>query len=470
MIEACRWTGLLGAVLLLVGCASVQEHEKEIVVDPVTMRTFLEDKPQELQRLYVPVLTQGQRNAVLNHMRIGLAAMDLGLRDTAERSLDTALDGIEAIYADNPEAAQAREFFTKENIKDFKGEPYERVMTYYYRGLLYLMKGDYENARASFKGGMFQDMQTETEGVDPDFALMAFLEGWASQCNGDVGLAEEAFTEARRLGATMPGETDPELENLRIAIAQSTDQEQKAALSQAMRDMKTQKRADALASGFSRYEPPASDHDLLVVAESGAAPAKVATGEYDEKLTFARSDTDGVASVRVLQGQSKVTLPPSEDIYLQATTRGDRPVDFILDNKATFKSTTGTIGDVALHAGTAAAAYAGMSGDSDAAIAALAILAIGAMAKAAEAAATPDADVRSWDNLPDKVFVTTMKAEDSATVEVQYTDDSGQAIPGFGGPVEVIDGGKCKLAWTRTRSALDIPDRAPGSGVPADTE
>ena len=63
-----------------------------------------------------------------------------------------ALDRIEAVYADNAKAEAARSKFTKENAKDFKGEPYERAMAYYYRGLAYLAEGDYRTPAPPSRG------------------------------------------------------------------------------------------------------------------------------------------------------------------------------------------------------------------------------------------------------------------------------------------------------------------------------
>ena len=50
--------------------------------------------------------------------------------------------------------------------------------------LAYLAEGDYENARASFKGGMLQDTLAADEKFNADFASLAFLEGWSSHCMG----------------------------------------------------------------------------------------------------------------------------------------------------------------------------------------------------------------------------------------------------------------------------------------------
>ena len=138
--------------LALSACGTTQRHEISLKVDPKQQAEFLADKPGKLKRLYARVLAEGDRNAVLNYTRIGVAAFETGEVEEAGKAFDEALNRIEAIYADNEKAEAARSKFVKENAKDFKGEPYERAMAYYYRGLAYLAEGDYENARASFKG------------------------------------------------------------------------------------------------------------------------------------------------------------------------------------------------------------------------------------------------------------------------------------------------------------------------------
>ena len=67
---------------------------------------------------------------------------------------------------------------------------------YYYRGLLYLRAGDYENARAAFRQGQMQDAFAEAEQYQCDFAIMLFLEAWASHLNHDYCLLYTSIRQA----------------------------------------------------------------------------------------------------------------------------------------------------------------------------------------------------------------------------------------------------------------------------------
>ncbi|HLJ63568.1 MAG TPA: hypothetical protein VKT70_05650, partial [Stellaceae bacterium] len=219
----------LAAVIIafmLAACSSVQDHERVQVVPKAEMDAFLADKPLATQRLYARVLLEGKRNEALNYMRAGLASFELGDNGNAARSFDIVLDTIEAIYADNPKAAEARSLWTKENIKDFKGEPYERAMAYYYRGLLYMREGDYENARASFKGGLVQSTFSYEERFDPDFAMLDYLYGWASRCAGDESVAGDSFAAAQK---RRPALTTPPRQNTVLILAELGNPPQKIA-------------------------------------------------------------------------------------------------------------------------------------------------------------------------------------------------------------------------------------------------
>ncbi|MBK1667248.1 hypothetical protein CKO28_04220 [Rhodovibrio sodomensis] len=413
-----RLAGVLLAATALSGCAATQPHEREIEVPQAEMQSYLSDKPGELHRLYAKVLTQGERNAVLNHMRAGLAAMQIGAWEVAERSFDQALLGIETVYADSEQAEEARSTWVKENYKAFKGEPYERMMAYYYRGLLYLREGDYENARASFKGGLLQDTLAQQETYSQDVALLAYLSGWASHCSHDPGLAFQAFEEAQEYNAEL--------------------------------------------------DPPADDANLLLVGETGLAPRKVAVGAYDEALAFARAEGFGDTAVEIdiaaadTEAARKVQLTEAEDVFFQANTRGGRQIGQILEGQARFKGASDAAGDAAIQGGAAAMSYGAYSDSNNAMAAGLAVMAAGLIAKGISAATRPEADLRAWDNLPDRVHLAAVEADRMPQqVTARFIGTGGATMARTTAPV--TQAGPCAIAWTRAHSATDIPDAAPGS-------
>ena len=418
----------LSCLMVLSGCQTTSELEKDVAVTPEEMNLFLRDKPEELHRLYKPMLLEGKRNKVLNNMRVGLANLELGNTGLSSQSFDEALLGIETIYANEDKAEKARSLWFKEKVKDFKGEPYERAMAYYYRGVLYLIEGDYENARASFKGGMLQDAFAEEDQNRADFAVLAFLDGWSSFCLGDKSLADDAFEEAL---------------------------EHNAALAR-----------------------PAESHNLLLIAETGGAPRKAAERDSKEKLTFSRGETQLVEKVVFNHGEQKHVAIPSEDIFQQASTRGGRPVDFILDGKAQFKETADVVGDVMLTAGATTMAVGAQGGSDEAVLAGAALMLGGLISKGVSSATAADADARYWDNLPDKIFLGTLEYSGQDDVTARFLDEESGVIDRNTGGLDDVVGEspadaadillritapakKCGLAWTRTLSALKIQDRAP---------
>jgi len=104
-------------------------------------------------------------------------------------------------------------------------------------------------------------------------------------------------------------------------------------------------------------------------------------------------------------------------------------MDHILGNKAVFKSTTDTVGNVALIGGLSTAA---LSHDRTAQEIGLGIALAGLVSKAVFAATTPEADTRSWDNLPRYLsFASLALPPGSHNVTVQFRDASGQTSAGL---------------------------------------
>src|SRR5690242_11393128 len=92
-----------------------------------------------------------ERDRVLYDYRFAASALRAGDYETAKVRLDDAIARIGGIITNDADAARARGLFAAESTKTFIGEPYERAMAYYYRGILYWRDGQPDNARACFR-------------------------------------------------------------------------------------------------------------------------------------------------------------------------------------------------------------------------------------------------------------------------------------------------------------------------------
>lgn len=360
----------LAALALLAGCATAPSQPAFVPTgDPIV------DGNARLA-------TARPQDRVLWDYRIAAAALRLGNFDEARAKLDDAILNMGGILANTADARRARSLFSGESAKTFIGEPYERVMAYYYRGILYWHDGQPDNARACFRTGQFIDGDAETAAYKSDYVLLDYLEGLASaKLSADGG---DAF---KRAQANARGRTLPS------------------------------------------YDPQAN---VLVFAEFGQGPRKYPGGEYGEQLRFMVADSRAHSATLTVDGRT-VVLPAYDDLNYQATTRGGRVMDHILGNKAVFKTTTNTVGDAAL-IGSIIAADNIRRGDGtkrhDAENAAIALGAIGLIGKIAAAATTPEADVRTWENLPQRLsFAALRLPAGTYAATLEFLDANGRTLP-----------------------------------------
>jgi hypothetical protein len=307
-----------------------------------------------------------EKDRVLYDYRAAASAMRMGEYDNAKTRLDDAIARIGGIITNDADAKRARGLFSAESTKPFIGEPYERVMAYFYRGILYWRDGQPDNARACFRSGQVIDSDPELEHYDSDYVLLDYLDGLASaKLSGD---GSDAFARAQAHAG------------------------------------------DKLA--LPSYNPGAN---VLVFAEYGNGPRKYAAGQHGEMLRFHTEDSPSHSARLVLQdGRRIIPLPAYDDLDYQATTRGGRVMDHILGNKAFFKSSANVAGDVALVGSAIAADQArhrerrGKDGD-DASAAALGLGVLGVISKVAAAATQTQADTRQWENLPQRLSFAAVK-------------------------------------------------------------
>lgn len=314
------------------------------------------------------------RDKPLWEYRTAVAALRRGNDDLSKQMLDEAIARLGGLYGKDKEAQKARSYFHEESTKTFVGEPYERVMAYYYRGILYWMDGERDNARACFRSGEIEDSSSEGQQYAGDYALLDYLDGLATAKIGDD--SSDAFKRAQ--------------------------QECK----------------------FRKPPPYNSDANVLFFLEFGPGPRKYASGRYREELRFNVLQSAVQSAVVIVEGQA-VTVGPYDDLGFQATTRGGRVMDHVLANKAVFKTTTGAVGEVGIIGG----ALAATSRNRTAQEVGLGVLAAGIVTEIVSANTTPAADVRMWDNLPRYLSFASLQlapGEHKATVE--FLDAGGHPL------------------------------------------
>ena len=350
------------ALLALTGCATLPER-KEIryTGDPIA--------DGNAERAAAPV-----QERALWDFRIAASALRVNNPEEAKLHLDDALPLIGGILANDADAKKARSLFGSESNKTFIGEPYERVMAYYYRGLLYWRDGQPDNARACYRSGQLIDSDSEAAEYKSDYVLLDYLDGLVSTKLSADGSDAFACAQANAKNRKLPA-----------------------------------------------YDPAAN---VLIFAEYGTGPRKYGGGEYGEQLKFFTKDSSAHSATLAINGQT-VRLPAYDDLNFQATTRGGRVMDHILGGKAVFKRNTDVVGDVALTGAAIAANQRGRNADTTA----LALGAIGLFSKLASAATTPKADIRMWDNLPQRLsFAALRLAPGDYPATLEFKDASGRTL------------------------------------------
>ena len=335
--------GLLLVVFCAAGCATTPRHHVALTGD------ILVDGPN--------MIAEGPpKDKVLWQYRTAAAAMRQGKFDVAKPLLDDALLALGGVFGKDAEARRSRSLFERESRKTFIGEPYERSMAYFYRGVIYWRDGELDNARACFRSAEFEDSDAESNAFKGDWVLPDYLDGYATtKLAGD---GQDAFARAKKNSKNI---------------------------------------------NLPDYNPKAN---VLFIVEFGPGPMKYATGQYGEQLRL-RARNSAIVAARINSGSIKLPVAPCDDVNFQATTRGGRVMDHILANKAVFKATADTLGDAAIVSG-AILAGAGHRKHNAADEVGLGLLLAGLASKLASAAATPEADTRTWDNLPQFITYATM--------------------------------------------------------------
>jgi len=306
-------------------------------------------------------------------LRVGLVALKQNQHNDAKALFEAAMPAAGQILQADASTRMAQSLFSPENVKGFHGEPYERAMGWFYRGLIYWMDGEPANARACFRTAQLMDALAEKHEHRADWVMLDYLDGFITAKLGKDGSA--ALRRAREHAGAIA------LPDYNLAA------------------------------------------NTLLVLQTGFGPVKKSGGDVGEALVYDGGHSD-VAQIRITVAGQTVTAPIFDNLTVQASTRGSRAMDLVLARKATVKKVGDTIGDVGTVPGVVLVDY------EDTRDAGLALLGVGLVGKFIGNSVEPRADTRTWNNLPQHLSFAALNlpvGEHPATVD--FIDATGAALP-----------------------------------------
>jgi tetratricopeptide (TPR) repeat protein len=367
-----RSLALLLLLMLVPGCVTqAQRRANEAVTS-----YFVGDYRQAENELK-PLASKTNEDFVLNNARLGSAALANDDFDTAESAFLRAYEVINSVGV-NDGGRSLGAAVVSENLRVWKGEPFERAMVNYYLGLIYYMRHDYGNARAAFENALFKlrdygegaDRNDQYRQVESDFVLAYLMLGRCYQRLDQPEDARKAFARAVELR--------PDLS--------------------ALADIQRNQRSN-----------------LLLVVDYGYGPEKRTNSDGTFVGFWPTPRAEGpipLPSVR-MDGQSLDTYGiarPPIDLLALAQDRRWQSIDTI----RAIKSVLGT-GMIA-----GGAAYGTIDRRANP------YVALGLIAGGIALKATSQADIRQWEMLPRTVFLIPLSVPPG-----RHTFDVGFTIPGM---------------------------------------
>jgi len=164
-------------LLLLSACAKRPPAQVE-PVDPVTAQQ---------ERAAVPGADQ-----TLERARLVSMALAVGDTALAEATLRQIVPAMQDFRADG----QFRAMVGQETRKEWKGDPFEKMMAFLYLGTLLLEQGDYGNALAMSKSAILADTGTSRHQYRADFVAGFVLQALAYDAQNEQIHAERAISHA----------------------------------------------------------------------------------------------------------------------------------------------------------------------------------------------------------------------------------------------------------------------------------
>ena len=367
-----------GASLGMVGCNETPRAARNAFAD------YQVGQYAAAAAQFRPLAQKKDENYVLNNCRLGSADLAARNLDEAQQAFMNAYNVLNATGVNDP-GRQLGAAVVWEGVKVWKGEPFEQAMAHYYLGMIFLLKGDYENARAAFENSLFKvheyagkDDYEHYQMVESNFALGYFGLGFCYLRMHQPDKAQANFARAVQINP-------------------------------------------ALATLVSQAQQPGVN--TLIFVDDGRGPRKAAKGWYDEQSVFGPTPAEAgpIPPINAFADGHVITSPQilysTVDTLAMAQERRWQDIDTLREAKAIF-------GTGAMAAGAGMTAYGADRGNRDLEWAGLGTMAVGALV-----AASSHADTRAWGMLPRTVYIIPVNVAPGPHVFAVQGGDGAQSAP-----------------------------------------
>lgn len=376
-IKACFITGLL---LASTGCLAKPDVA---VTQSFTTGQFGRARMSLYRRL--PAEPAGSkkkpdRNYVLQRMRLAVMTLADGYPDAAGQFLEQVYEILrtQGINKDKTVASVV----LNEDLKIWKGEPFEQALAFQYIALRFAMQGSWDNVRAASSNSVFylRDFGADDEGSRLDTVGVVDRAAAAHKAkDGDDHFLETGYTPVESnftLGYLMTG-----IANQQLGRDSEADEQYAKAIAT----------RPAIQSLVERLK--AGGYNTLLFVDYGRGPQKIATGTDNAIAKFKPIVASDEQPLVVQVGGRSERFPWICDV-------NDMAQDHMWNNLEDMRIAKSHVGSVLLHAAAITAMSASSSNSKGAAYAAIGMALVGLAMKAGA-----HADTRYCEAMPQRIYI-----------------------------------------------------------------
>ena len=319
-----------------------------------------------LQRAYRQFESPPQEDITMHRLNLCSVLLLEGKGDEAHQEMIKARDELELMF--DPES-QALKMTHGEREKFFKGDGYERATLYAFLALSFMERGDFNNALKCVQCGILADSDAEKEQHRADYALLPYI-GYVAAAKSGENWRQEML-KYDRIVKELTG----------VAPSEQT-----------------------LPKAF-------------LVVWTGRGSDRTLGGEFDEKRYVRKGSVRGELNAILARtgGVEYHSFPDLADLNIQASTRGRRVMDDVLDRKATAKRGLAASSNVLLAFGASCFTAGATSGNIAFATVMFAVgglsAGLGCPTHLIGMAINARADDRCWQSLPGRLVVVPLDAK-----------------------------------------------------------